>query len=458
MFSVLNNRKTNSKFKFQGMGTALLVAAALLVVTLTGNAYAIPSYARQTGLACSSCHYSFPELNQFGRNFKLDGYTMTGRNTVDAKAKGDQGGLKLLRNFLMSAMLQASYNVVAKPIPGTKTGSMEFPQQLSLFLGGEITPHLGAFTQITYDDQGASFGWDNTDFRYSNQGVIGGNPITYGLDLNNNPTVEDLWNSTPAWGYPYAASSTAPTPGADVLLDGAFGGNVAGLGAYAMYNDLIYADLTGYKSTPQGGPFPLDASAQFTINGVAPYWRVALQRQWANTYVELGTYGLVADVYPTGITGATDNYADIALDCQIEQSIGRNALIIHSTWIHENQNLNASFAAGNSQNSANTLSTFRLDGSYDFCQGLAVTLQYFNTWGSSDNVLYAPSAVDGSLTGSPNSSGLIGEFDFDPWQNFRLSLQYVMYGKFNGGSSNYDGFGRSAADNNTLYVSTWIML
>lgn len=437
---------------------ALLMAGALLFISFTGNAYAIPSYARQTGLACSSCHYSFPELTPFGRNFKLDGYTMTGRKTIDAKANGDQGPLKLLRTFLMSAMIQASYNNVAKPIPGTKTGSMEFPQQLSLFMGGEITPHIGAFSQFTYDDQSGTFGWDNTDIRYSNQGILDGNPIAYGIDLNNGPTVEDLWNSTPAWGFPYASSGTAPTPGAGTLLDGALNGNVAGLGAYAMYDNLIYADISGYKSTPQGGPYPPDNSSSSTINGVAPYWRVALQKQWANTYVELGTYGMIADMYPSGVTGLTDNYTDIALDFQVEQALGSNELIFHSTWIHENQDLNASYASGASENPKDNLSTFRIDGSYMFYHGLNVTVQYFDTYGSTDNVLYAPASVDGSLSGSPNSSGLIGEFDFSPWQNTRLSLQYVLYNEFNGGSSNYDGFGRNAANNNTLYLSTWIIL
>ncbi len=35
---------------------------------------AVPSYARQTGLACSGCHYTPPELNPAGRRFKLLGY------------------------------------------------------------------------------------------------------------------------------------------------------------------------------------------------------------------------------------------------------------------------------------------------------------------------------------------------------------------------------------------------
>lgn len=36
---------------------------------------AIPSFARQTGLACDVCHTVFPHLTPFGRNFKIHGYT-----------------------------------------------------------------------------------------------------------------------------------------------------------------------------------------------------------------------------------------------------------------------------------------------------------------------------------------------------------------------------------------------
>jgi hypothetical protein len=59
--------------------------------------------------------------------------------------------------------------------------------------------------------------------------------------------------------------------------------------------------------------------------------------------------------------------------------------------------------------------------------------------------------------GSPNSTGFIGEFDYNPWQNTRLSLQYTWYTKFNGGSSGYDGTtSRTATNNNTLYMFLWV--
>jgi hypothetical protein len=37
-------------------------------------------------------------------------------------------------------------------------------------------------------------------------------------------------------------------------------------------------------------------------------------------------------------------------------------------------------------------------------------------------------------------------------QNLDLAAQYTAYTRFNGGSTNYDGAGRNASDNNTVYL------
>jgi hypothetical protein len=56
--------------------------------------------------------------------------------------------------------------------------------------------------------------------------------MVYGTSLNNNPTVNDVWNSTPAWGYPYVASQVAPTPAATTLVEGPLAQQVLGLNPY----------------------------------------------------------------------------------------------------------------------------------------------------------------------------------------------------------------------------------
>ena len=50
-----------------------MVAALLLAPALV---HAVPSFARQTGLECVSCHLSWLELSSVGREFKLGGYTL----------------------------------------------------------------------------------------------------------------------------------------------------------------------------------------------------------------------------------------------------------------------------------------------------------------------------------------------------------------------------------------------
>jgi len=182
-----------------------LTFASILI--FSNESFAIPSFARQTNLPCSSCHTIFPELNAFGRMFKLNGYTLIGTETLKVSDSSDNVSLNLLKTPPVSAMIQASYTYKSSPQPGTQNSNVSLPQQLSLFLGGEISPHLGSFIQITYDDQGAAFGMDNTDIRYADQTEIGSESLLYGVTLNNNPTVQDVWNSTPAWGFPYASSS-----------------------------------------------------------------------------------------------------------------------------------------------------------------------------------------------------------------------------------------------------------
>jgi hypothetical protein len=86
----------------------------------------------------------------------------------------------------------------------------------------------------------------------------------------------------------------------------------------------------------------------------------------------------------------------------------------------------------------------------------SLTVGYFQTSGNADTLLYAPAAFVGSRVGQPNTSGVIGELTYNPWQNVRLALEYVAYNKFNGSTTAYDiAGGRNASDNNTLYLYLW---
>jgi hypothetical protein len=146
------------------------------------------------------------------------------------------------------------------------------------------------------------------------------------------------------------------------------------------------------------------------------------------------------------------------------QFIGEDHLFtVLSTYINEKQRLNASFVDGTAQNASNTLKSFKIVGEYSYQRMIGGSLGLFDTTGTSDAGLYpastvlAPLPVVSSATNSPDSRGYVAEVNYLPWLNTKLQLQYVNYQKFNGLKQNYDGMGRSASDNNTLYLLGWVL-
>src|SRR5438270_6837339 len=53
-----------------------LLFTASFLLSFTGNANALPAFARKYGLRCSACHEAWPMLNYFGQKFKDNGYQL----------------------------------------------------------------------------------------------------------------------------------------------------------------------------------------------------------------------------------------------------------------------------------------------------------------------------------------------------------------------------------------------
>ena len=458
MMSTLNAFLNNSFFKKKQNKIFFILSITGLLIFLTAPSnFAIPSFARQTNLSCNYCHYTYPALTSFGRMFKLNGYTMMNTEPIEAvSSDSEHTTLKIPSTFPFSAFIKSSYTSINKGAPGIDKSFVQSPEELSLFVSGEISPKVGGFVQLTYGLSDGSIGLDLLDLRYADHTSLGSKQLIYGLTLNNLPSVQDLWNTTPVWGFPYYGSEFAPSPSAATLIQSMEG--VAGLGAYALYNNLIYAEIAGYHSSPAGVSYPPDASWEGNIKGVSPYWRLALQHQWKSEYLEVGTYGISSSIYPTGVTGSTDKYTDIGFDAQFECTGNNNSSwIFHTTYITEKQNLDATFNDEGSANASDKLNYFKIDGTYNFPEFASLTAGFFSVSGSSDAVLYAPGDISGSANGEPNSSGEILQLTLSPWMNTQIGVQYTLYNMFNGASSNYNGDGRNASDNNTLYVMTWLV-
>jgi hypothetical protein len=460
--------------RYWRFGIAGLVWVLSVIVLLPSMAYAVPSFARQTGMGCAMCHTAFPQLTAFGREFKLNGYVLSNEQSklppfavmfMPSFTHTDEGQAPSAAKYFGKnnnfALTQASVFYA---------GRLLGPYADSLF-GKEVASvanKIGAFIQGTYDGVGRLWSWDNWELRFADSASIRGNNLVYGLYLNNNPTLQDLWNTTPAWGFPFSSSGLAPTPTAATLIGGTVAQQVLGMGAYAKFFDILYAEIGGYRTLGKdfqhtlGVPWA-DVNGETQIADISPYWRLALEKSFGSHSFEVGTYGLAANTFPGRERSAGKDYiTDIGVDSQYQYSSAPHDVTVLLNWTHENENWHASQALGATSNSKDLLWNFTATASYLFDKTYGADFQYFLIDGDKDPLFYPD-----SRRGSPTSDGWIiqlnylpfnkgGGPSFWPYSNVKFSLQYWIYNRFDGASHNYDGAGRNANDNNTLYLQAWI--
>ena len=476
---------------------ARLALAAVVLCVLPASVQAIPAFNRQTGQNCVACHAGgqFPELTPYGRLFKLTGYTI-GQRTLP-----------------ISAMVVASVSKVADTSKSADPAA-EFQKEggailatASLLLGGKITDNIGAFAQITFDPyatQGADGQFhghsnaDNIDIRYADRFIGEQRDLIFGVSANNNPSVSDPWNTAAAW-MQYVP---VPSPTSSRFIDGntpypgyGAGGNIAGISAYAFWNKTIYAELGGYATSKGLFSFMSAgiADANTTkLRGINPYWRLAYNHEWGAHSLMLGTSGMVARVYDdpldTSDPASTHRFTDLALDAQYQYLLDPHSVtaqLVYTSNRHRypaalaNQPVAFVDAAGNAlanTNASDTNHLLRTKLTYVYQAKYGGSLSFFNLTGSvntanltagldpgslsinPDPAAQAPSTrqVDGNRTGSPATRGLTLEAFWTPIQYLRVGAQYTAYSRFNGASQNYDGFGRNASDNNSLFIYTWL--
>lgn len=438
-----------------------------LVLVLAGTpAAAVPAFAVQTGQACQACQACHvggfgPQLTPFGRNFKLRGYTL----------RATDGSLPF------SAMAIASYLRTDKaqpapPAPGFRTNDNTAGDQVSLFLAGGFGAHLGAFVQATYDGVAKAYAWDNLDLRATTSTQMGAAEVVLGASLNNSPGVQDAWNTLPAWGYPYTDSALAPSPAAAPLLSGALAQTSLGVTVYAWINSELFLEAGAYGSPDSGVLTRLgaDPASPGDIDGLAPYGRIALQRLIDGGTVEVGAFGLQADIHPgrDRTTGLTDRFTDLGVDASYQRSLENgDVLSLDARYLHERQTLGATCALAAQADGAPPpgscsraeLNEARIAASYSWRNKIGATVSVFDISGSANPTLFPD-----FRTARPDSSGVVLQVDGTPFGdrgqparrvNLRVGVQYVAYARFDGARSNFDGAGADASDNNSLRIFAW---
>lgn len=476
----------------------LRIAAALITAWTAfwpAAAHALPLFARQTGQNCMACHAGgqFPELTPYGRMFKLTGYTL-GERTVP-----------------LSAMAVASYSSVANTSKSDDP-SADFAKNeklifatASLFTGGKITDNLGAFVQVTYDpyavqnDDGSYSGHsnaDNIEIRYADRRVSDAHDLIWGVSFNNNPSLSDPWNTAPAW-MQYVP---VPSPSSSQFIDGASpypgyaaGGNIAGLTAYAFVDRTWYAELGLYGTARGAASFMaagVAAADKTQLRGLNPYWRLAWNHEWGPHALMLGTSGMNSQIYDdplnTGDPSTTHHFKDLVFDAQYQYLLDPHSITAQLAYGRSRHHYPDFLAAqpvgfvdvaGNplaSTNADDTTSVWRAKFTYAYQARYGGSLALFDLSGSTNTALqtsgYDPGSltitsdpaaaaasvrVNGNLSGSPDTRGWTLEAFWMPLQYLRVGLQYTGYSRYNGAASNYDGFGRNASDNDSLFLYLW---
>jgi hypothetical protein len=443
------------------------------------KAEALPSFARQTGQTCSTCHTAYLQLTPFGRRFKLNGYISEGGGLYGASGSEEAPFTPALP---LAFLTQAGYTHYNKgidpaliPVPNggftDRNNMLNLAQQSSVFYGGRIFDNFGAFIQTSYTQgYNRTFSVDNADIRYTQSFAIGNVDVIWGVTVNNRPTVQDVWNTVPAWTTPFLDSVVLPiAPAAGAMLELIGPSEMVGSGSYVFINNMIYAEVAAYGSLSPRAQTTLGISPPpllFTLDGLAPYWRLAIEPNWGEHSLMIGTYGMTAKVLPPprmfGV--GTDKYTDIGFDTQYQWLTDEHAVTFRGNYIWEQQKRNASFAlaAPLTGNPVSYLRSLKLSGEYVYDHMYSFTATYFYLNGSRDAVLWI-----GNNGMSPNTSGwtfdaaylpyMRGGPKFWPWLNTRLGVAYTMYNTFDGGVTNLNlgAAGRNARDNSYMFAYLW---
>ena len=456
-------------------GLALLCAASLW----PGAVQAIPVFARQTQQNCVACHVGgqYPELTPYGRYFKLTGFTQGTKQITD-------DGVGFPVAFSVQAGVNKMKNNVADGNPAAAAGTpidarngQLAPDQASVYAGGRIADNVGLFAQYTFawdqgDRRSGTFGADNFDLRVADHVVLGKQDFIYGLSVNNDPGVTDVFNSTPAWAYPwqYSASGSATSPPVQTQLEAGYGGGTArGINAYFYYNRNYYAELGSYMAT-SGLTNILTFTSDNTVpghNGTAPlvganpYYRFAYTTEWGPSNLMVGAFGMRSRIDNGAGAGQSTLYNDRGLDAQYQYISDPSVVSAQVRYI--NESISDANNAGYGNTSA-TLRSFYANAKYIYHAKYGAALGYWQEQGSSDSFyvntssanFYSCQDAPACTTGSPNTKVWIPAVFWQVLQNVRLTMYHTYFTQFLGSTGNYDGFGRKPSDNNSTYLYLWL--
>ncbi|HEX9050421.1 MAG TPA: hypothetical protein VF841_07825 [Anaeromyxobacter sp.] len=126
------------------VASRLAVAGCLL--TLAGDAFAIPAFARKYGTSCLTCHTVYPKLTPFGEAFRRNGYRFPGVDSDYVKQETVALGQEANKKTFPSSVWPATLPISAPISIGANGQSFWYPDTSA------SVPRANGGTQFNLDD------------------------------------------------------------------------------------------------------------------------------------------------------------------------------------------------------------------------------------------------------------------------------------------------------------------
>ncbi|WP_435627697.1 hypothetical protein [Candidatus Ferrigenium straubiae] len=310
---------------------ALSLAGVLAATAFAPEASAIPSFARQTGMACSACHFQhFPVLNSFGMAFKSAGYTMMG---AQSKIEGEH--LSIPDTLNASVLLKIRYQKTngvdtaanaAMSGATTNSGQWQMPDEMSMFLGGRAAENIGFVIEGNLAGNNAA----------GNGGIATGFKMPFMFDAGGAKVgVVPFWTDVlgPAHGYELSSSgmvrglrwSEDRSSIAAANFVGLNNGAATGL-AFVAKNDMGYINWTRWSPT-QAGSLGGAGTKQFKANWV----RLAATPNYADWNMHIGL-GFMSGSTNQGVAATPVDRKGSTLDFQGQTQLGGKDFSLYASY------------------------------------------------------------------------------------------------------------------------------
>ena len=422
---------------------AAAILTTLLIIGFAPPAKALPSYARQTGQPCGTCHTDFAGLTPYGRLFKIQGYTAGGGPYRTTLFPDGSTGRVYVPPLLAKSL--ATENSAGPPSVSADEKPYVPPLAMMAIVGSPTRRRRCRHRKPVQRQQQCRGvprefllrGRHHRSYRRIPAGDVQrppagriSAPIPSGIHgpgttpMSAMPTRRGSAASTSHTASRRTTIRRSRTPGirhrrgrspmrrrpsvqASVLPPSSTADLPATSSARAPTRSSTMHSTSRPRFTPRSIPAfkTISAPIRLTRPGMfdaAPYWRAAYEPHWGNHWLEIGTFGMYAPRPPVD-DARNSTTTDVPANRQLHRhrrsmrSINTRASNFWITLrgsVHSRRSKpECKLRQRHFRQPNNTLNEARAYASLAYGNNNRVVLtgQYFNSWGSPDALLYGGS-------------------------------------------------------------------